>query len=86
MQTLTFILGEKCAKYPSPDMEEQYDLHIGAAGAYLYSDSVWGIVRGLETFYQTIYADFGLDGTAVLKVQEQDVNGQFVFKLRFGVL
>ena len=35
--TLTFILGEKCEKYPSPDMEEQYDLHIGSAGAYLYS-------------------------------------------------
>ena len=40
-----------------------------------YKDSVWGIVRGLESFYQTIYADFDEDGFAVLKVQEQDVNG-----------
>ena len=59
---------------------ERYDLHIGAAGVFLYSDSVWGLLRGFESFYQSIYAE--LDGDMpILKIQEADVNGKKIIIL-----
>jgi len=55
-------------------------LHIGAAGVFLYSDSVWGLLRGFESFYQSIYAE--LDGDMpILKIQEADVNGKKIIIL-----
>ncbi|KAL7291143.1 hypothetical protein TKK_0015060 [Trichogramma kaykai] len=48
--------SSECAKYPRIDSNEQYQLSIGNnALAYLSADSIWGILRGLETFSQLLY-------------------------------
>merc|ERR1719431_152720 len=55
---MTLVLnGASCEEYPGPDSTEEYSLSINDEGAQLTSGSVWGILRGLETFYQLLYGN-----------------------------
>ena len=53
--------------------EPQKSLTINHDGAYLTGSSVWGILHGLETFYQLVY---GNDSDGLL-VKEIDIIGEF---------
>ncbi len=44
-----------CPGYPSSEMDESYELRIQKGTALLKSKSVWGALRGLDTFSQLIY-------------------------------
>ncbi|GLV43438.1 fused lobes [Carabus blaptoides fortunei] len=67
--TLQVDLTETCGDndIPTADMYERYSLHINMptqSQAILKSKSIWGILRGLETFSQLLYlAD---DGAALI--------------------
>ncbi|XP_073953214.1 beta-hexosaminidase subunit beta-like [Choristoneura fumiferana] len=47
-------LTAPCEDYPHLDMDESYNLTV-AVSSKLTSASVWGIIRGLETFSQLLY-------------------------------
>ncbi|XP_019767408.2 beta-hexosaminidase subunit alpha [Dendroctonus ponderosae] len=47
-------------EYPSLSMDESYELWVTASRAELQSETIWGVLRGLETFSQLIY--LGEDG------------------------
>ncbi|XP_055943697.1 beta-hexosaminidase subunit alpha-like [Argiope bruennichi] len=48
-----------CEKYPYEDMDEQYLIKVNTPDyqnqALLYATTVWGALRGLETFSQLVY-------------------------------
>ncbi|XP_030280772.1 beta-hexosaminidase subunit alpha isoform X2 [Sparus aurata] len=46
-----------CEGYPNEDSSERYNLSISAGKASLNAETVWGAVRGLETFSQLVYQD-----------------------------
>ncbi|XP_070497021.1 beta-hexosaminidase subunit beta-like [Chironomus tepperi] len=48
-------LKKSCEKYPHLDMDESYDLNISENQAMLSAESIWGILRGLESFSQLLY-------------------------------
>lgn len=58
LDELHIHLTEPCKTYPSDFMDEKYELIINSNGfqssGILVSKSVWGILRGLETFSQVI--------------------------------
>ncbi|XP_022123300.2 beta-hexosaminidase subunit beta [Pieris rapae] len=54
MTTLEVSLTEPCEEHPSYGMNENYTLIISSTSK-LESASVWGILRGLETFSQLLY-------------------------------
>ncbi|KPI94536.1 Beta-hexosaminidase subunit alpha [Papilio xuthus] len=54
LQELQVQLTEPCEKYPYLEMDEKYRLNVSAVSV-LTSASVWGILRGLETFAQKFY-------------------------------
>jgi len=49
-----------CEKYPYMDMDEQYEVKVNAPDspgtAQIIAFHVWGILRGMETFSQLVYA------------------------------
>ncbi|XP_049876908.1 beta-hexosaminidase subunit beta-like [Pectinophora gossypiella] len=47
-------LKQPCEAYPHADMDESYNLTIGTI-TKLTSNSIWGMIRGLETFSQLFY-------------------------------
>ncbi|CAG9137353.1 unnamed protein product [Plutella xylostella] len=47
-------LRQLCEEYPHADMDEAYGLKVSRRST-LVSDSVWGALRGLETFAQLFY-------------------------------
>ncbi|XP_077976592.1 beta-hexosaminidase subunit beta-like isoform X4 [Styela clava] len=49
------VMGE-CEDLPSLEMNEAYSLNVGLPST-LMAESVWGILRGLETFSQLLYKD-----------------------------
>ncbi|XP_045527657.1 beta-hexosaminidase subunit beta-like isoform X1 [Pieris brassicae] len=51
---LEVILTQPCEEYPSYGMDESYTLTI-LSTPQLKSASIWGILRGLETFSQLLY-------------------------------
>nr|CAB3252627.1 beta-hexosaminidase subunit alpha [Phallusia mammillata]CAD57204.1 putative beta-N-acetylhexosaminidase [Phallusia mammillata] len=55
IKTLEVDLMSPCEDYPSDHMKESYALDV-ADKASLTSDTVWGILRGLETFSQLLWA------------------------------
>ena len=56
VKTLVIDLVSKCEEYPSESMVEAYTLDI-SENSILYSESVWGILRGLESFSQLMYTN-----------------------------
>ncbi|XP_059830532.1 beta-hexosaminidase subunit beta isoform X1 [Hypanus sabinus] len=47
----------ECNKYPSISSNEAYELIVAQPAATLKSETVWGALRGLETFSQLVYED-----------------------------
>ncbi|XP_029290292.1 beta-hexosaminidase subunit alpha isoform X3 [Cottoperca gobio] len=48
---------DDCESYPNEDTSEKYNLSVSAGQASLNAETVWGAVRGLETFSQLVYQD-----------------------------
>ncbi|KAJ8417241.1 hypothetical protein AAFF_G00284680 [Aldrovandia affinis] len=46
-----------CDGYPDEDSKENYSLLVSAGNGVLTADTVWGALRGLETFSQLVYQD-----------------------------
>ncbi|XP_071392384.1 beta-hexosaminidase subunit alpha [Centroberyx affinis] len=46
-----------CQGYPNEDSSERYKLSVSAGHATLNAETVWGALRGLETFSQLVYQD-----------------------------
>ncbi|XP_076268344.1 beta-hexosaminidase subunit beta-like [Rhynchophorus ferrugineus] len=59
---LNINFGEKCPDdpYPGADMDESYHLYVQENKFQLDAATIWGILRGLETFSQIVYV--GDDG------------------------
>ncbi|XP_035223339.1 beta-hexosaminidase subunit alpha-like isoform X2 [Stegodyphus dumicola] len=59
LYNLTIKIAGSCEKYPYMNMDEQYLLKINSPDAVnqalLFSTTVWGALRGLETFSQLVY-------------------------------
>jgi len=80
LDSVQIVMNNKhgCAKHPSFDMDEQYEVRVNSPDepgkAKIIAFTVWGILRGLETFSQLVYAspDFGdslqyvVNGTQIL--------------------
>lgn len=65
LYNLTIKITGGCETYPYMNMDEQYLLKVNTPDyqnqALLFSTTIWGALRGLETFSQTIYQiDSGL--------------------------
>ncbi|XP_013137439.1 PREDICTED: beta-hexosaminidase subunit beta-like [Papilio polytes] len=54
LRELQVELSEPCEDYPYLEMDEKYTLTVSEVSV-LASDSVWGALRGLETFAQKFY-------------------------------
>ncbi|KAF7663274.1 hypothetical protein LDENG_00215050 [Lucifuga dentata] len=48
---------DDCESYPNADSSERYNLSVSAGQAALNAETVWGALRGLETFSQLVYQD-----------------------------
>lgn len=46
-----------CEEYPDEGSDESYNLSVSAGQAVLRAESVWGSLRGLESFSQLVYQD-----------------------------
>ncbi|XP_046890703.1 beta-hexosaminidase subunit alpha isoform X2 [Hypomesus transpacificus] len=46
-----------CESYPNPESSESYKLNVSTNQAELRTETVWGALRGLETFSQLVYQD-----------------------------
>ncbi|KAG5848577.1 hypothetical protein ANANG_G00099930 [Anguilla anguilla] len=46
-----------CDGYPNAESEEKYNLSVSAGGGLLVAKTVWGALRGLESFSQLVYQD-----------------------------
>ncbi|CAK6950979.1 beta-hexosaminidase subunit alpha [Scomber scombrus] len=46
-----------CDSYPNEDSSEKYNMNVSARHASLHAETVWGALRGLETFSQLVYQD-----------------------------
>ncbi|CAN7987980.1 unnamed protein product [Ixodes hexagonus] len=56
LQELAVVLAGPCETVPYMDMDESYSLTVSTnSQTALRSKSVWGIMRGLETFSQLVY-------------------------------
>lgn len=61
-QDLSFTLvvnvdQDDCQSYPAEDSSERYNLSVSGGQGSLNSESVWGALRGLESFSQLVYQD-----------------------------
>ncbi|XP_055011203.1 beta-hexosaminidase subunit alpha isoform X2 [Boleophthalmus pectinirostris] len=48
---------DECDGYPTQDSSERYNLSVTVGGGALNAESVWGALRGLESFSQLVYQD-----------------------------
>ncbi|XP_077988447.1 beta-hexosaminidase subunit beta-like [Glandiceps talaboti] len=55
LYSLVVSLDNVCDKYPGMESNETYALDIIAGSANLKAPSIWGVLRGLETFSQLVY-------------------------------
>ncbi|XP_030762521.1 beta-hexosaminidase subunit alpha-like isoform X2 [Sitophilus oryzae] len=62
---ITVNLNGECSDndYPSLDINETYILNVTLSAVQLASSSIWGILRGLESFSQLLY--LGSDGYTI---------------------
>ncbi|KAJ8720344.1 hypothetical protein PYW07_012387 [Mythimna separata] len=58
LEELQINLSRPCEAYPHLDMDEKYSLNVSAVST-LTGDSIWGILRGMETFVQLFYFSNG---------------------------
>ena len=54
-----------------PKYTESYSLSVNRGGVWLNGGSVWGVLRGLETFYQLLYGNENDE----LLIKEVDIIG-----------
>ncbi|XP_045452690.1 beta-hexosaminidase subunit alpha-like [Melitaea cinxia] len=54
LKKLEIVLTQACEAYPHLHMDESYNLTVSATST-LHSRSLWGVMRGLETFAQLFY-------------------------------
>ncbi|CAB3236550.1 unnamed protein product [Arctia plantaginis] len=54
IKELQIKIRSPCEEHPQMDMDEIYSLNISAVSS-LSSDSIWGALRGMETFVQLLY-------------------------------
>ncbi|XP_037273904.1 beta-hexosaminidase subunit alpha isoform X2 [Rhipicephalus microplus] len=79
ISSLLIHLRGPCEHTPHHDMDESYSLQLSAkAQPSLTADSVWGVLRGLETFSQIVYP---YDGTK-FAVNETTIHDAPRFKHR----
>uniref|UniRef100_A0A8C3VT48 Beta-hexosaminidase n=1 Tax=Catagonus wagneri TaxID=51154 RepID=A0A8C3VT48_9CETA len=57
LQQLQVHVESECDTFPSISSNESYILHVKGPEALLSANTVWGALRGLETFSQLIYQD-----------------------------
>ncbi|KAJ8925860.1 hypothetical protein NQ315_009712 [Exocentrus adspersus] len=57
-------------EYPSSTMNEEYELKVDETGANLVSPTIWGVLRGLETFSQLVYL---ADDTVSLRINLTEI-------------
>lgn len=57
MEVLNVQMTNPCENYPSLNMDEKYEIKINNSSGLLLASSIWGILRGLETFSQLIYLE-----------------------------
>ncbi|GBP50511.1 hypothetical protein EVAR_25208_1 [Eumeta japonica] len=78
VRELQLQLTDPCEDMPHLDMNETYELRV-AAVSRVESASVWGLLRGLESFSQKLYLsdDYYLDRQAVAYVLRDGVFSQF---------
>nr|Q29548.2 RecName: Full=Beta-hexosaminidase subunit beta; AltName: Full=65 kDa epididymal boar protein; AltName: Full=Beta-N-acetylhexosaminidase subunit beta; Short=Hexosaminidase subunit B; AltName: Full=N-acetyl-beta-glucosaminidase subunit beta; Flags: Precursor [Sus scrofa] len=57
LQQLQVHVESECDTFPSISSNESYVLHVKGPEALLRANTVWGALRGLETFSQLIYQD-----------------------------
>jgi len=55
--SLNTVIDGTCENYPNLDSNEAYNLTVQSPISELKASSVWGFLRGLETFSQLIYED-----------------------------
>ncbi|CAK1553097.1 unnamed protein product [Leptosia nina] len=70
VEELQIDLTAPCEDYPHFEMNEEYKLNVSTISA-LSSPSIWGIVRGLETFSQLFYLS---DDRNELRVNKTRIN------------
>ncbi|KAI1304971.1 Beta-hexosaminidase subunit alpha [Halotydeus destructor] len=75
LTNLTIQVRGVCQTWPTVDMDEMYTLRIATEDfpgqAYLFANSVWGAIRGLETFAQLVHStgngnEFAVNSTFIL--------------------
>uniref|UniRef100_A0A2A4JYB6 beta-N-acetylhexosaminidase n=2 Tax=Heliothis virescens TaxID=7102 RepID=A0A2A4JYB6_HELVI len=71
LQELQIDLSRSCEAYPHLDMDEKYSLNVSAVST-LSSDSIWGILRGMETFAQLFYMSNGYKDVLINTTQIVD--------------
>ncbi|VVC99098.1 unnamed protein product [Leptidea sinapis] len=64
-------LTAPCEEYPHFEMDESYNLNVSATSV-LRSSSIWGAIRGLETFAQLFYLTDDRNELRVNKTQISD--------------
>lgn len=61
LDTVSVNLMKPCEDYPHQDMDEQYEIKIDSpdqpASGTITAQSIWGILRGLESFSQLLIPD-----------------------------
>ncbi|CAH1636777.1 unnamed protein product [Spodoptera littoralis] len=71
LEELQINLTRPCEAYPHMDMDEKYSLNVSAVSS-LTSDSIWGILRGMETFAQLFYLSNGYKDVLINSTQIVD--------------
>lgn len=86
LSELEVALKNPCERWPSSNMDEKYNLEVNTndspGKAVLNADSIWGILRGLETFSQLIYQNddgaFQLNSTQIIDYPRFSFRGLMV--------
>nr|CAD7448180.1 unnamed protein product [Timema bartmani] len=87
LDSLTVDLIVDCEEYPYLNMDEHYELRINSPdlenSALLTSQTIWGILRGLETFTHLLYLEDG--GKAVSTYHYEGCMSREIANLLFRV-